>query len=222
MVLICIVLGVATGMGATKLVTPSYSTTVKLYVSGTGATASERLQSGEYARSRVSSYADMITSVEGIDAARVHLGLPPTGDGSLGDLATAVTASNLLDTTVINVTVHAASPQRAQAFAAAIGAVENSVVGRLESPPDGRQSPVRIAVASPPVLPLQPDGPSTKLYAGTGLLAGLAVGAGLSWLLEQRRSKRRRPPVTSQQTGTSWSWWSGDGPTAGSHSEDVA
>jgi len=131
----------------------------------------------------------MANSNDLVQAVRKNLGLPSGQDGHLSNLADKITASNPLDTLIIDVTVQDSSPQRAQAVAAAIGQVYDPVVGRLESPSDDGQSPVRISVVSPPSTPTAQDSPSRKLYAAGGLLVGLAVGAGVAWLLESRQRR---------------------------------
>lgn len=206
----CAVLGAVIAVWlALFVVTPSYSATVTLYVSGAGTTADDRLQSGEYARAHVASYAEMVDSNDVLVAVRDNLGLPQPQDGSYRDLADRISAENPLDTLIIAVTVEDSSPQRAQAVAAAIGEVYDSVVARLESPSSAKQSPVRIRVVSPPALPTAYDSPSKKLYAVAGLLAGLAVGAGAGWLLELWSATRRRRWMINQTSGDSWSWWPG-------------
>lgn len=189
------------------VVTPTYLATVKLYVSGTGRTAADRLQNGEYARTHVASYADLIDSNDVLAAVRENVGLPQSPDGSHRDLADSVSASNPLGTVIVDVTVEDSSPERAQAVAAAIGEVYDSMVARLESPSVGSQSPVRISVVSPPALPTTQDSPNWKLYAAAGLLAGTVVGAGVAWLLEVRAAKRRRQSPGDQEDGDFWSWW---------------
>jgi len=212
---VCAVLGVMISVSlALFVVTPSYSATVKLYVSGTGATFDDRLQSGEYVRTHVASYADMIDSNDVLVAVRDDLGLPQSRDGGYRDLADGISAENPLGTSIINVTVQDSSPERAQSVAAAIGRVYNSVVVRLESPSSEKQSPVRLNVVSPPALPTAQDSPSKKLYAAAGLLAGIAVAAGAAWLLELRPATRRRKTVNSQSSGDSWPWWPDRSPSA--------
>lgn len=172
---------------------PSYSATVKLYVSGTGATASDRLSNGEYARTRISSYADLVNSNELLQAVRDNLA--SSGGEGQGDLADSISASNPLDTLIIDVTVQDSSPEQAQAVAAATGRVYDSVVARLENPSGGSESPVRINVVSPPNLPTAKDSPSGKLYTAVGLFVGLAVGAAVAWLLELRQRRQHRVRV---------------------------
>jgi len=189
----CVALSVTIAVSlALFVVTPSYSATVKLYVSGTGSDAGDRLNNGEYARTHISSYADMANSNDLVQAVLANLGLPSSQDGHSSELADTITATNPLDTLIIDVTVQDSSPQRAQAVAAAIGQVYDPVVARLESPSGETPSPVRINVVSPPSLPTGPDSPNRKLYAAGGLLVGLAVGAGVAWLLESRGSPQRR------------------------------
>jgi hypothetical protein len=106
------------------------------------------------------------------------------------DLADSITASNPVDTMIIDVTVQDSSPRQAQAVAAAIGQAYESVVPQLESSSAGKLSPVRINVVTAPALPTEQDSPNRKLYAAVGLFVGIGVGAGAAWLLEWRR---RRP-----------------------------
>ncbi len=195
-VALCVTIAISAAM---FLVTPSYSATVELYVSGTGATASDRLNNGEYARTHISSYASLVNSNELYQAVRDTLGVPSTGAVGPSDLADSITASNPLNSLIIDVTVRDSSPEQAQAVAAALGRVYDSVVARLESPSDGSTSPVRINVVSPPILPTAKDSPSIKLYAVGGLVVGLAVGVALAWLLELRQPRLRRVPVSVQE-----------------------
>lgn len=204
LIAVCAVLGATLAvLAALFAVTPSYSAKVKLYVSGTGATASERLQNGEYALSHVVSYAGMSDSNDVLVAVRDTLGLPQRQDGDYRDLADKITASNPLGTLIIDVTVEDSSPHQAQVVAAAIGQVYNSVVARIEGP---TSSPVRISVVNTPALPIEQDSPSRKLYAAFGLLAGVGAGAVLAWIIEGRPTTRRRGSAGDRTRGDSWSW----------------
>lgn len=206
--MVCAMLGATTALClALFVVTPSYSATLKLYVSGAGSTADDRLQSGEYARTHVASYADLVDSDDVLSAVRDSLGLPLSQDGSYRDLADDISASNPLNTLIIDVTVKDASPQRAQAVAAAIGQVYDPVVARLESPSSGKGSPVRINVVTPAAVPVSKDSPSAKLYAAVGLLAGVSLGIGAAWLLELGQLTRPHRSATKQSSSDPWPWW---------------
>jgi capsular polysaccharide biosynthesis protein len=208
LVLACIALGalVATAL-AVFVVPPSYVVTTSLYVSARGSNPDDRLQNGEYARTHVSSYSDMVDSNDILQAVRVELGLPASRDGSYADLADSITASNPLETAIIDVTVEDSSAEQAFQVASAIGTVYDRVVAGMESA--GRDgSPVRISVLRAPALPTAPDSPSRGLYAVAGLLLGLAVGTGLAWLLETRPSLLRPlvPRPAEARPDPSWSW----------------
>ena len=76
LILMCVLLGGAAATSVvTFLITPSYLVTTKLYVSGAGTDADERLKNGEYARTHVSSYTDMIDSNDLLQAVREKMGL---------------------------------------------------------------------------------------------------------------------------------------------------
>jgi len=202
----CAVLGVALAtLLAMFVVTPTYVVTMKMYVSARGATADDRLQNGEYARTHVSSYTDMVDSNDILQAVRTNLGLPASRDGSYTDLADSITATNPLETAIITVTVKDDSADRAFRVATAIGEVYDPVVARMENAGHD-QSPVRVNVLSAPARPTGPHSPNKTLYAGAGLVLGLAVGAGLAWLLEARPARVRRLALTDQTRSDSWSW----------------
>ena len=82
-----------------------------------------------------------------------EVGRPESRDGGYLDLADDISATNPLDTLIIEVTVQDSSPQRAQAVAAAIGDVYDSVVGEHREPgqtgaeprPYHRRQPCRLA-----------------------------------------------------------------------------
>jgi succinoglycan biosynthesis transport protein ExoP len=206
LILTCVLLGgIATVFIATFLITPSYLVTTKLYVSGAGTDADERLKNGEYARTHVSSYTDMIDSNDLLQAVRKKMDLPPNEGGGYQDLADSITATNPLETVVIYVYVQDSSPQRAQAVAQAIGEVYDPVVAQVENA-SGKASPVRISVYSTPVVPTEPHSPSKKVYLAAGLLLGLAVGAALSWLADLRRASSRRRLRIEDGWPDSWNW----------------
>lgn len=206
-VLTFVVLGVtAATLLAMFVVTPTYMVSMKLYVSARGSTPDDRLQNSEYARTHVSSYTDMVDSNDILQAVRAELGLPVNRDSSYADLADSITASNPLETAIINVTVQDASAERAFRVATAIGEVYDPAVAKMENT-GVNQSPVRVNVLSAPVLPTSPHSPSRPLYAAGGLVLGLALGTGLAWLLEARPARqRRRLALTDQGPADSWSW----------------
>ncbi|SDS16793.1 Capsular polysaccharide biosynthesis protein [Friedmanniella luteola] len=190
---------------ATFVVTPSYVATTQLYVSARGSNANDRLQNGEYARTHVSSYTDMVDSSDLLQAVRTELGLAPSRNGDYSDLADSIEASNTVDTAVITVRVEDSSAEGALRVATAIGEVYDAVVARMENA-SPEQSPVRVNVLSAADLPRAPYSPSRRLYAAIGLVLGLAVGAGVAWARENRPGRTRRPTRADRSQPGSWSW----------------
>lgn len=192
---------------ATFVVTPSYVATTQLYVSARGSNATDRLQNGEYARTHISSYTDMVVSSDLLQAVRVELGLAPSRNGDYTDLADSIKASNTVDTAVITVRVQDSSPEGALRVATAIAGVYDAVVSGMENTSPG-QSPVRIKVLSAADLPRSAYSPSRRIYAAVGLVLGLAVGVGIGWLREARprRPHRLGLGLARQAESDSWSW----------------
>lgn len=180
------VVGAVLGLSVSFLVTPSYTVRTELFVTGTGTTAQDRLQNGEYVRNRIPTYAGLVTSPVVLDVVRENLSIP----ASERTVADDVTAANPIQTAFIDVTVVDSSPERAKAVGDEIGRVANSVIAGLENE-SGGDSPVHVEVVQPAVLPTRPDSPSKKLYAAFGLVVGVLVGAGAG-LVRDARAQRRR------------------------------
>lgn len=175
------VLCAAVAVGVAFLLPQTYSVRTELFVSSTGTTSAERVQNGEYARNRVSSYAGLVNSPAVLDVVRDNLGLTVPYYA----LADDIDASNPLDTALIDITVRDGSAERALAVADQISRVMGPVVTGLESS-DGGASPVKVSVVRPPALPTGSDNLSKKLFALAGLVAGAALGLGAAHLRETR------------------------------------
>jgi capsular polysaccharide biosynthesis protein len=193
-VAVCAVLGAAIGLGGSMLVPPSYTVRTELFLASAGATPQDRLQNGEFIRTRVPTYASLVTSAAVLDVVRRNLNIP----ASEKQVADDITATNPLNTVSIGITVTDSSARRAEAVAAEISSVADSVIAGLETEAGGA-SPVRVAVVTPAVAPTGPDGPSRKLYAALGIFGGILVGAGAG-LLRDARAQRRRS-ANSQVNG---------------------
>lgn len=178
-IVVCTVLGLAAALVLAFVMPKSYSVQTQLFVSSLGASAADRVQNGEYARNRVSSYADLAKSPAVLDVVRADLGLTTPYYA----MVTEVEAENPLDTAVINITVRDSSKQRAFEVAEQISKVMGPVVNRLETS-DGVAPPVKISVVQPPLPPTEPDGLSKKVFALIGLVVGLAVGIGIAHVRE--------------------------------------
>ena len=184
LIVIVACLGGALAFGASLQVTPTYTASTQLYVTGTGATPDARFESGEYVRTRMSTYAGLISSPAVLDVVRRNLNLPR----DTVSVADSVVAVNPIDTFFIDVTVKDTSREQAMQVADQIGAVANAVIADLESP-KLTDSPASVTVVKPAVAPLQADGVQ-RMYVALGLLAGAAAGVGLARIRDNRALRR--------------------------------
>ena len=180
----CAVLGAVLAIGVSLLVPPSYTARTELFLASTGGNPEDRAQNGAYIQNRMATYAGIVTSPVVLNVVRTNLDIPASER-----LSDDVTATNPLDTALIQITVVGSSAQRVEAVADEIGRVADSAIGRLEAETGG--SPARISVVRPAVAPEGPDSPSQRLYAAIGLVLGLVVGAGAA-LLRDARAQRRQ------------------------------
>jgi capsular exopolysaccharide synthesis family protein len=156
---------------------PQYTARTQLFVSTTDSTsAMDALQGSQFSQARVSSYAQLLMGE--VVARRViddlDLDLTPS------ELASEVSATPVLDTVLIDVTVTDPAPERAQAIAAEIGRRFPSQVAELERPGSPSESPVAVTVTTPPELPVEPSAPLTRRNVLLGLLVGLVAGTALA------------------------------------------
>jgi capsular exopolysaccharide synthesis family protein len=147
-----------------------------MYVSAqTADTTQSAFQGAQLSQERVTSYVRLVTSPRVIEQVVRDLRLPE----SPIDLAEQVTASNALDSVLIDVAVEDRSPERAAAIANALGRVFTDLVAELERPTVvGAQPPVAVRVVQPASPPVLSSSMPLPLMLALGLLAGLVAGVG--------------------------------------------
>jgi succinoglycan biosynthesis transport protein ExoP len=165
------VLGMLAALVVGLLLPTSYTAATRLYVTSTGPTPEIRLQNSEYARTRMSSYAELVDSAVVLDAVRRNLKIAPTDH-----LVDGISATNPLDSLILDIDVTDSSPQQAEAVADGISQVLDSAVSGLETGRGVAESPVKVAVVRPAERPDHPNGLSTKLLLTLGLLLGVVLG----------------------------------------------
>jgi capsular exopolysaccharide synthesis family protein len=106
-------------------------------------------------------------------------------------LATRVTAQSPIDTVLINITVADGSPDLAASIADGIADSLATVVGELETPPDGGRSPVQLSTVRAATVPQSPASPNLPLNVVLGLLIGVSIGVGTAILRELLDTKVR-------------------------------
>ena len=171
------VLGAVLGLVAFALTPPVYASTVTFYVSvpptgdGSSATATQ------YAQAKVSSYVTLLRSEE--VARRVVADQKLTA--SPASVASAITASAQLNTTLVTATVRDGSKDESLAVARGLANTFGPLVDELDN--NGRPAAViGVDVVSGPTLAAAPVSPALKRFLALGLLAGLVLGALLAVL----------------------------------------
>ncbi len=129
---------------------------------------------------RVASYADLASSTNIAAAVVRRLGL----NESPASLASRVSATVPTNTVVIDLTVTDPSESLVPRIANAVGEQLSATVAHLEAPLSGQPSPIKMSVAQSATIPGGPTTPKTTRNILFGLIVGLALGAGLSILLE--------------------------------------
>jgi len=156
---------------------PQYTANLTMYVSSQGADATQALQGAQLSQDRVASYTELVTGPRVLSDVIVKLGLHETTDV----LAKQLTATNKLDSVLIDVAVTDQSPRQAATIANSVGDVFPALVDELERPTEpGRQPAVAVRIVQPAPVPTVPSSTGSVTVLAIGLLAGLAIGVGLA------------------------------------------
>lgn len=183
LIAILLLLGVAAAAGFSILQTPKYSSSAKVFVSTSGGSTVADLQQGNtFTQQRVKTYADLTTTPIVLLPVIADLGL----DLSSGELASMVTASAPLDTTLIEISVTNEDPALAAEIATAVSASLTQVVENIETSGDDVQStsPVKLTLVQHAEAAQAPVSPNAPLYIALGGIIGLALGVGVAALRE--------------------------------------
>ncbi|MBB2958442.1 polysaccharide biosynthesis tyrosine autokinase [Pseudoclavibacter helvolus] len=199
-ILICTLAGVAGGAGASMLMTPKYEATAELYVSvrsSDSSVAGELVQGTNFARQAVQSYTTVVNKEIVTSRVIEELGL----DRSPSELAKQITATNQLDTVVIEVTVTDEDPALAASLANSVASnFIDVIVNELEKPEGNSPSLVKIEPVQSAQVPQSPVAPRVSLNIVFGALLGLAVGLGIAVLRQFTDSKVRSTHDIAQIT----------------------
>ncbi|ANP71449.1 polysaccharide biosynthesis tyrosine autokinase [Cryobacterium arcticum] len=169
--------------------TPKYSATAKVFVStqGTG-TTSELQQGSTFTIQRVKTYSSLVATPIVLLPVIAKLELGITSD----QLASRITASAPLDTSIIDITVTDEDPVRAAKTANSISQSLTAVVEEIEAPAAvDAISPVKLTRAQEATVPSKPVSPNVPLNIVLGTLVGLALGVGLAVLRETLETRVR-------------------------------
>ncbi len=196
-VLACLLLAPAAAAGVTLQMTPTYASSVRLFVSTTQSTTSDAYQGGLLSEQRAASYADLVTGPEIARAVVDRLDLKQDE----ASLRQQVTATVVPKTVIINVTVTDANPERAQRLVRAVATEFTALVEQLETAPGESRPPIKASILGPAVTGADPVSPSPVRNIGLGAVLGLLLGAGLAALRESLDTSIRDPELLSRVSG---------------------
>ena len=177
--LACLLVAMSLTLAAEKV----YSATATAFVSlASGSQTPDSLyQNSQFALSRVQSYPEVVHNPDVLQSVVDDLQL----DMTIGQLDAMVSATNPVDTVLIQVTAKDSSPAQAQAIANDLTKQLGVKIEQLEESTSNGLAPVKVSVAVPAKLSAAPISPRPLLNIALGLLVGLALGAVLSVLREQ-------------------------------------
>lgn len=203
-----VIVGGVLGFGASRLVTPVYTSNATIYVTVSGAkSAADVSQTGTYLTSRMKSYVSLATSAAVMKEALTQLQgsetfnrlLTPKQRASSGDQLNAaamslqqeVSVANDADTTVLTVSVKGPQPGDAQRLT---NAVSDALASQIVSTEKGVNdfAPIRASVINGAEVPTAPSSPKPYLNAVLGAGVGFALAAALSVLLATRPARTPR------------------------------
>ena len=189
-ILVATLLGLALAALFTLTRTPVYQAQSTVFVSTqAGGTVAEMQQGQNFTQSRVTTYANLVTTPIVMNPVIAELDLETTA----GRLAVSVSAASPLNTTLITITVEDTDALRAAEIANALAASLTNAVESIETPNDSDTSPVRLTRVKDALPPLAPSSPNPPLNLVLGGLIGLALGIGIAVLRAVLDTRVRTP-----------------------------
>lgn len=172
------------GGAATAFMPKKYASEALLYVSAVGAEDAGSLAQGTtFIQSQIKSYPTLVTAPTVLEKVRELSG---TAAGT-GDLASRVTTTVPTDSTLMRLVVQGEDPAQAAELASAFATAVIQEITRLETRPDSKVTPVRVALVDQPVAPSGPVSPSPiPILAAAGLL-GVLIGLAVAVILDRIR-----------------------------------
>lgn len=185
-VIVGLILGGTAGFLLARATPLSYTVRNTMVVSVIGDGTPNALQSGNvFAMQRASTYANLATSREVLEAAIDQIGPGVT----LQHLRTAVTATSVDSSGVIYINVADSDPVLAQQTAEAVGDALSVVARQTDTP--GILSTIRIVSVDPPSVPRTATAPQPRISIAIGALIGLLLGLGVIVLISVIDSRIR-------------------------------
>jgi capsular exopolysaccharide synthesis family protein len=176
---VLVVLGLAAA--ATAMMTPTYASTARIYVSAPQSETNAAAAGGILSEQRVAAYVEIIDSALVADQVSTQLGL----NESLSELRAKVSAAAVGDTPVLAIKVRDTDPVDAQSIAQAYAEVLVDTAADIDAPSgDSGVTPVRVTIIDPADLPSDPAFPNPVLNLTLALIFGLVLAVALALLRE--------------------------------------
>lgn len=190
------VLGAVVGLTAFLLTPAVYASTVTFYVSVPPVAGGSSATATQYAQAKVNSYVSLVRSEESARRVIADQRL----DASPAAVASSITASAQLNTTLLTATVRSGSKDRSSAVARGLADTFGPLVDQLDNA--GRPAQViAVDVVSGPTVASAPVSPDLKRFLALGLLAGLVLGALLAVLRDLLDSTVRSSTTAAEVVG---------------------
>jgi capsular exopolysaccharide synthesis family protein len=189
LIVLLTLVGVGAAAGYSIVQKPTYTATSKVFVSTqSSGSVADLAQGSSFTTQRVQTYSDLVTTPIVLlpVIASLHLTMTDT------QLASTVTPTATLNTSIIEIAVTDTDPVRAADIANAISASLSSVVMTIEtSDSTGSVSPVKLTPVQEASVPTAPVSPKIPLNIALGALVALALGIGIAVLRETLETRIR-------------------------------
>ena len=189
MVLVTLV-GLGGSVAYTVTRAPMYESSSTVFVSTqAGSTVAELQQGSSFAQARINTYVGLVTTPAILQPVIAALGLATTPEA----LASHVSASGSVNSTLINITVTDAEAARAAELSNAIASSLAEEVPKLEPEASDGSSTIRLTRVRDAQPALKPSSPNVPVNLAIGTLVGLLLGVGIA-ILRTRLDNRVRTP----------------------------
>ncbi len=176
MIVLAAVAGLALGLGAYKIMPASYGSSVTFYVATPLSDGTSAQSAGQFAESRVNSYALLLQSERLAEQVGTDTGI------AAADVYEHITASAQPSTVLVTATVSTGSADRTSTISRDLATAFPQMVDQLDNQ-DSQRSTVEVTVVTGPTQTLQ-IAPSLKKYLALGLFGGALIGVVIALLRE--------------------------------------
>lgn len=200
LILVVLLAGISAGSVYSILQNPKYESSAKVFVStASGATVSELQEGNTFTQQRVTTYADLATTPIVLLPVIADLQLNLSSD----QLASMVTATAPIETTLIEISVSSTDAALSAEIATSVSESLTKVVETIEtSDGAGSPSPVKLTLVQHASVPQVPVSPNVPLNIALGAIAALALGIGLAILRETLDNRVRNERDVEALTDT--------------------